>query len=1185
MKAPFLILLLTVFLNKPLSYGQCPTGDFTLPGSVCLEENLSIKNLSVEENTNHFWDFCSGDFDVNPGANVFLNSTSVSSPFEIETVKNNGNFYGFVSSRGLKKLIRLEFGTSLLNTPKIVDLGDLGLNSNQLLTVRIVKEGLIWYGFIIDFNASKLYRLTFGEDLLSTPSVKDLGDFTTIKNPTGLEIVKHNGNNFAFISNYSNDKVAVVSFGSSLLNIPTSHSITLTGASQVGGIRVIQDNCSWFGLATSRGNGKVYKINFGSELSNLSPIVSELVLGITVPSPSGIVLAFDGGNYYSFIQSNTTSGQLTKLNFGSSLTNSPTATNLGNLSVLEANWGLSLFKDESKWFGFSSNNSGNKITRLDFSNICSSSIKSSTRSKIDSVHFTKAGTYNISLTVTDNLGNLKRVNKALSVTSSNAPKISIKQIEYCQTSSIQFMANNLTTDQTITSYSWDFGDGSTATGQNPNHQYAAAGTYKVKLSVVSENGCKNFIEKDVKIYPEPAPDFEIPAGNVCTNGEASFTNTTPGEYDGIMTWQWDFGDGKTSTEKNPVHVYTTGGIKTVTLTANIPGCSIGKSYDLEILSGPNVDFSAVNLCQGDEVNFTNLSSGDNISSYKWDFGNGYTSTLQHPKVFYETSGTYNVSLTVKNTLGCENVLVKPITIHALPVTNFINELACSGGPVQFLDRSTVANANIESWKWTIEDKVYNVKDPIHTFSQSGSFPVKLTVTSNFGCFSSTTKNIEVLKAPEADFATQPGCIGSITSFTDTSIDHDQSGINEWYWIIDNKEYFVQNPEYLFTVAGTYDVQLTITSGSFCQSTVVKQVTINPVPEAEYTYTAACVGDPTYFKEEVLIEGDDQVIEWKWNFDNVATSDSKEPNFTFTTGGNHTVSLEVTTERGCTASISKDIMVNEVPLSSFITPILLGTPPLTIEFENTSTGATSYKWFFGDALQTTSEEAHPNFTFNDLGSYEVVLIATNDFGCQDTSRVGINILDPVVDVSADQINVISQDDLWQVVVKITNKGTLPIHNMDVLIDLGNQFALKEPFHGTINPMETVNHPLNMEILKKSFSKIPFICVELVIKDIPFSENDFTNNEACLNMISEFSFLGFSPNPTLGELNISMLLPEKDNVSFSIHNNVGSVLLHKEITNTKSGFNEFQLDLGTLSKGIYHLVTTYQGKKTIQKILKN
>jgi PKD repeat protein len=271
-----------------------------------------------------------------------------------------------------------------------------------------------------------------------------------------------------------------------------------------------------------------------------------------------------------------------------------------------------------------------------------------------------------------------------------------------------------------TSWLWDFGDGNTSTQQNPQHTYAAAGTYTVCLTVSNSAGM-NTVCQSVTVSFAPVAVFTFTDQG---GGTIAFTDESLNQPSG---WLWDFGDGNTSTQQNPTHTYATAGTYTVCLTVTNGLGSNTVCQDVTIVFAPIAAFSYTNNIGGGLANFTDEST-NSPTEWLWDFGDGNTSTQQMPFHTYAAPGTYTVCLTVTNSAGTDMSCQEIIMIFA-PVAafTFTNQ---GEGMVDFTDQST---NQPESWFWDFGDgNTSTMQNPQHTFASTGMYTVCLTVSNSIG---------------------------------------------------------------------------------------------------------------------------------------------------------------------------------------------------------------------------------------------------------------------------------------------------------------------------------------------------------------------------------------------------------------------------------------------------------------------
>ena len=201
-----------------------------------------------------------------------------------------------------------------------------------------------------------------------------------------------------------------------------------------------------------------------------------------------------------------------------------------------------------------------------------------------------------------------------------------------------------------------------------------------------------------------------------------------------VLWSWDFNGEGSSTEENPSFAFETAGTKTIILEANVLGCVETYQSTLNIIDGPQPDFEYDQNCINEVIQFTNLSSGTNITGYEWDFGNGQSSTEENPQVTYTNPGDYTVELIVSNASGCENTTTQNIQIFDQVVDSIYASEAIENLPFEvgidwINEFDSTQNLN---YQWVINGEVQTTDTAEYTLG-SGSYTVNLEITSASNC--------------------------------------------------------------------------------------------------------------------------------------------------------------------------------------------------------------------------------------------------------------------------------------------------------------------------------------------------------------------------------------------------------------------------------------------------------------------
>ena len=358
--------------------------------------------------------------------------------------------------------------------------------------------------------------------------------------------------------------------------------------------------------------------------------------------------------------------------------------------------------------------------------------------------FASFGTYNVVLQLTTVNGCVS--DTTMSVEVYEQPEAGFSADNVCFGAAISFTD---TTDysQADLSYFWDFGNGDTSTEPSPSYSYPETGKYKVEMTTTSSNGCTSSASAFFDV--EPIPEVRFLIDPACQDQDVKFTNLTAQNIDGL-SYAWDFGDGNTSADFEPEHVYTATGDYTATLTVTSGfGCSQSLSEDLTVFAIPQVAFSFDNVCDGFAVQFTNEASisAGSISEYLWDFGDFSNSIVLNPSKTYLNSGSYDVTLTAISDEGCTASLTQTATVYSNPVADFGADSECIGVPIDFENYSRSASSPLR-YLWSFEPGAGSeAQTPSYNYGLPGTYEVQLTVTTPEGCQDSVFRNVAVFAKP------------------------------------------------------------------------------------------------------------------------------------------------------------------------------------------------------------------------------------------------------------------------------------------------------------------------------------------------------------------------------------------------------------------------------------------------------
>lgn len=622
----------------------------------------------------------------------------------------------------------------------------------------------------------------------------------------------------------------------------------------------------------------------------------------------------------------------------------------------------------------------------------------------DATHpYNTSGTYDVSLTATDILTGCTdtyTLDDAIN-SQSVASIVTTENVNgNCSLKEIAFSIDNLPSFATV---SWDFGDGFASGSPAPVHIYRMLGSYTPNVTITTADGCTFILQ-----VPSPIESLGPVDASFGLTGDLETCNATSGTSVNHMPnaasatgWEWDFGDGSTSTQQSPSHTYTGYGTYIPSLiTTFIDGCqeSFMDTSLKVVIQDPTMQIvvDTARGCIPFDVVFSIGGSNDPIANVDWTFGTGATPTAitdLNPMVTFTAAGDYSIVATVTTTTGCTYTITETdlIEVGTVPAVDFTSDLleVCVDSPVEFTDLS---DPTVDEWEWDFGDGSSTEQDPTHQYGTPDSFQVTLKVWAN-GCPAEKIADDYISIAdPKAEFAWELDCFTTNRiNFLDLS-----TGADSIWWDFGDgsAETDLPNPSHTYISEGIYSVtQFTKNDATGCVDDHTIEINlVNPVADFRVRDTTFC------WNETITFENiGPEVYNVEWSVGNANPSDyivvnsgsnGDDSKIQFTqTGPYIDFIVNYAIRPGCPAN--RSVTFNDTVRVDFIfipalNYTLDGCLPTDIIVDASTTFSVppgdptlSYSWDFGDSTRTG---INPSFQFEELGVYDVTLNVTNGAGC-------------------------------------------------------------------------------------------------------------------------------------------------------------------------------------------------------------
>lgn len=644
-------------------------------------------------------------------------------------------------------------------------------------------------------------------------------------------------------------------------------------------------------------------------------------------------------------------------------------------------------------------------------------------------------------------------------------------------------------------WSWNFGDGNTALGQNVSHVFPTnPNQFTVTLTINNPLVCGgSAIRSKLILFNRIAPTAKFGFSSSCNNLLVSFhDSSTIGTGAQIVSYLWDFGDGNTSIAPNPSHTYSVFGTYSVKLTvqSNDQCNSVDTITKIvNVTAKPIADFTTANTCFTSPFSFTNISSiaSGSISNWYWNFGDGNTSISQSPSHTYNSFGSYLVKLVATSEFGCaSDTFSLSIVAGAKPQVNFVLPSVCLlDASANFINLTTIADTSTVHFLWNFGDPNATLanpnssflQNPTHQYSIAALYNVKLIAATPLGCKDSITKVFTVNGAvPKANFTISNAA--SICSNTDVVI-KDSSYVDfgnitklKIFWgdgdsTIDNSPNQIPNGSlynHRYSNFGSpafkiFTIQMYAYSGGICVDVHSKNITVHASPEILFSAIPDACNEAVPFN--IIQASEIWGLAGTGTYSGTGITNGSVGTFnpSLANPGTYLITYTYITNFGCRADSIRPITVNATPKAAF--SFAYGClPNATVQFTSNSSiaGGTpvslQHNWNFGDALAgpgnlNTSTQINPSHIYHSLDSFAVNLQVLSTKGCiHDTTITlykNINILpQPIAAFKIDSLKQICSG-IPVYFINQSNDGGQPVSQYQWDFGDGNTSVAQSPNH--------------------------------------------------------------------------------------------------------------------------------------------
>lgn len=562
----------------------------------------------------------------------------------------------------------------------------------------------------------------------------------------------------------------------------------------------------------------------------------------------------------------------------------------------------------------------------------------------------------------------------------------------CVNSEVQFTDQSTSPEGDIINWVWDFGDSQTSTDQNPVHSYNNPGNYVVTLTVENENACDSIYQTSLSINANPVIDFSF--NEVCFGAITEFNDSDHINTGATSEWMYDFGDGNSSNESNPTHLYESAGTYNVHFSIiDTNGCSNAIDHGVAVYESPEADFNYDTVCLYSTTHLTDLSEPlSGIDYWNWDLGDGNSSNQQNIDHIYSNPGVYDVLLIVGNNEGCNDTIAHQVQVWEPPIANFqFSDTSCTAGLIYFNDSSYSNESEINNLIWYFPDGHISY-DPNTYFvflETEIYYNISLYVEDLRGCSDTLVEDIYIDPELQMSFNADTVCFGEETTLNAHIVKPEEDSIIQYTWYFRDGSAQVTTPNdtvhHIFLESGDFEVMLQSKNIDGCLNVVRKNVKVRSNPISDFSFTESYCNDSSWFYDESNI-AEGELVYWKWKYgdgDSLEVDYPENPNhfhYYPPQYDNYTASLCITDEHGCKDSTEQSVIHYPcVLVNHFLdtTWICSNTPAVFID---SSVVDPDYQisrktWFFGngESMEVNPETDTIYYQYENYGTYQSKLL--------------------------------------------------------------------------------------------------------------------------------------------------------------------------------------------------------------------